>query len=57
MADYLTYSERPVPYTILTRRLRDVARISENITTPKEWEQVGELLQDLEYDVWELTDE
>lgn len=57
MADYLTYAERPVRYTILTRRLRDIARLSENITDPREWEQIGDLLQDLEYDVWEASDE
>ena len=57
MADYLTYAERPVQYTILTRRLRDIARLSENITDPREWEQIGDLLQDLEYDVWEASDE
>lgn len=55
MSDYLTYAERPVPYTIMTRRLRDVARISENITDPEEWEHIADLLQDLGYDVLELT--
>ena len=57
MADYLSYAERPVVYTIMTRRLRDVARVSENITEQEEWKTILDLLQDLEIDICKLTSE
>lgn len=52
--EYLSYQERPVPYTLMTRRLREVARLSENITEPEEWEHIADLLQDLEKELWKL---
>lgn len=36
--DYLSWDERPERYTLLTRKLRQVARLSENVITPEDWE-------------------
>ena len=35
--DYLSWDERPERYTLLTRKLRQVARLSENVITPEDW--------------------
>ena len=55
MADYLTYAERPVQYTIATRYLREIARVSENITEPSQWEEVLDLLDNIETRIQELV--
>lgn len=55
MADYLTYAERPVPYTLATRYLREIARVSENITEPSQWEEVLDLLDSIQTRIEELV--
>lgn len=52
--DYLTYTQRPVPYTLATRKLRDLARISELCETSEDWEDLLDKLEQTKDYIWNL---
>lgn len=52
--DYLTYTQRPVPYTRATRKLRDLARISELCETSEDWEDILDKLDQIKDYIWNL---
>ena len=49
--DYKGYSERPVTFTLATRQLREVARVSEGCDTLEEWEEVLDLIEQAKNEV------
>jgi len=54
-AEYLPVSTRGRAYTLMTRKLRDAARISEVCNTPQSWEQMLDVLDVLKGEIDELV--